>query len=245
VTTLIQPSTSSRIPPARRRPAAHRFAVLAWIATAISVVITVYLTVVWPIISRWGATETEAERELPGDDLIVNPLLVTTKAVTIQASPEEIWPWLAQLGVDRGGMYSYLWVENGLLHLNVKNTDEIRPEWQNIQVGDFLRFTPKDFPLNPGPGLYVLAVEPNRFLVGCFGLENAAANCNAAATWQFVLEPQPDNTTRFILRGRTAGEPTGPARFGAKLGYVFQFYMERKMLLTLKEHAEAHAGQQQ
>jgi hypothetical protein len=189
--------------------------------------------------SHWGATPHEVEQTLPGDDLISDPALVTTKGITIQARPEMVWPWLIQLGVDRGGMYSYLWVENWLLRLNVENSDVIRPEWQTLQVGDFIRFTPKDFALNPGPGLYVLELEPNRALTGCFGMEITPVECKESATWQFVLEPQGDNTTRLLLRSRTAGPPSVMASIGGKIGSAFQFYMERKMLLGIKERAES------
>jgi hypothetical protein len=181
--------------------------------------------------------------------LIADPSLVTTKAITINAPPQAIWPWLKQLGVDRGGMYSYLWVENWLLRLNVENSDELRPEWQGLAVGDFIRFTPKEYALNPGPGLYVLALEPEVALVGCFGMEGEAADCSQSSTWQFVLlaqgdqgqsdQGQSDETTRLILRSRSAGPPSLAASLGGKVGGAFQFYMERKMLLTLKARAES------
>lgn len=204
---------------------------------------TFYLLLIWPWISRWGATEAETRQSLPGDQLITTPSLVTTKAVTIDAPPATVWSWLAQLGVDRGGMYSYLWVENGLMRLNVTNTNEVRPEWQQVQVGDFIRFTPKEYALNPGPGLYVMGVEPGHSLTGCFGLEGwtaekAAAACSESATWQFVLVPQGDHSTRLLLRSRTAGPPALVASTIGKLVYAPQFYMERKMLLEIKARAE-------
>jgi uncharacterized protein YndB with AHSA1/START domain len=176
--------------------------------------------------------------ELPGDDLIANPSLITTKAITIDAPPERIWPWLMQLGVDRGGMYGYLWVENGLLRLNVENTNEIRPEWQTLQVGDFIRFTPKDYAKNPGPGLYVTAIEPNHALVGCFGMEGSAVDCSQSATWQYILVPQAGHATRLILRSRSAGPPAVMASFAGKFVNAFPFYMERKMLMEIKSRAE-------
>jgi hypothetical protein len=201
--------------------------------------IAIYFLFVWPWLSSWGATREETSQILPGDELIADPALVTTKAISIQARPEQIWPWLVQLGVDRGGMYSYLWVENWLLHLNVENSDVIRPEWQELQVGDFIRFTPKDFALNPGPGLYVMAMEPNYALIGCFGMESRVVECSESATWQFVLEPQADNSTRLLLRSRTAGTPKVVAVGTGKIASAFQFYMERKMLLGIQERAEA------
>lgn len=198
--------------------------------------LVLYFILAWPWLSRWGAIEEEIQQTLPGDSLTPPPALVTTKALTIQAPPEAIWPWLVQLGVDRGGMYSYLWVENGLLRLNVKNIEEIRPEWQQIAVGDFLRFTPKEYPLNPGPGLYVNAIEPNHALVLCFGMENTPPDCTY--TWQFVLAPQADGATRLILRSIQPAGASWIANAAGEIAQAFPFYMERKMLLTLKERAE-------
>jgi hypothetical protein len=213
------------------------------VAFTLAVVVAAYFLLVWPWISRWGATYDETQRTLPGDEFIPNPGFVTTKAISVHAPPERIWLWLIQLGVDRGGMYSYLWVENWLLRLGVENTDEIRPEWQTLHVGDFIRFTPKDFALNPGPGLYVLSMEPNRALVGCFGMEQTSPDCSVSATWQFVLDPQADGSTRLILRSRNVDPGSALATNGAKFANVFQFYMERKMLIGIKQRAEMLAGQ--
>jgi hypothetical protein len=185
------------------------------------------------------------QQPLPGDELVQNPAFVTTKAVTVQAPPEAIWPWLVQLGIDRGGMYSYLWVENGLMRLGAANSDEIRPEWQNVQVGDFVRFTPLDYPLNPGPGLYVMAIEPNHYLIGCFGMENATPDCLRGGTWQFVLASENEGATRLILRSRSAVVDSTLATFGGKIAHAFAFYMERKMLLGIKERAEMQRSRSQ
>jgi hypothetical protein len=179
---------------------------------------------------------------LPGDELIANPAFVTTKAVTIQAPPEAVWPWLMQLGVDRGGMYSYLWIENWLLRLNVQNSDEIRPEWQTLHVGDFIRFTPQDYALNPGPGLYIMALEPNYALIGCFGLESSPPDCGKGATWQFVLEPQENGATRLLLRSRGGDSGSAWATATAKVAQAFQFYMERKMLIEIQARAESYVA---
>ena len=238
MTNYVHPIPLGKPAPRSRRSLHNVMRGLLWLGIAIVIVMTLYYFFFWPWISRWGATDVELNATYPGDDLVAAPLFATTKAITIDAPPEAIWPWLVQLGVDRGGMYSYLWVENWLLRLNVTNSEETRPEWQNLAVGDFIRFTPKDFALNPGPGLYVKALEPNHALVGCFGLENAPVDCNKSSTWQFILEPQSGDTTRLILRSNTSGSPTFSATIGAKFAQAFQFYMERKMLITLKERAE-------
>ena len=186
----------------------------------------------WPWMSTWGATREERQSALPGDDLVPNANIQTTKGLTIEAAPEDIYPWLLQLGVDRGGMYSYDWLEN-LFGLNVHTVDAIVPEYQNVQVGDFWRFTPKDYVLNPGPGLFVKELRPNAAVLLCFGMENKPDD-TCIDTWQFVLEPQADGTTRLLLRSRMAMEQEMPV----KLTYFIQFIMERKMLLEIRERAE-------
>ncbi|MCL4869793.1 MAG: hypothetical protein KJ063_12570 [Anaerolineae bacterium] len=191
-----------------------------------------YLTLLWPWMIGWGATKAEQAKPLPGDDLVPQANLQTTKGVTIKASPDKIYPWLLQIGVDRGGMYSYDWLEN-LFGLKVHSVDRIVPEYQNVQVGDFWRFTPKEFVLNPGPGLYVRELQPNRAVLLSFGLENKPDD-TCIDTWQFVLEPQADGSTRLLLRSRMNMKPELPI----KLTYFIQFIMERKMLLEIRKRAE-------
>lgn len=196
---------------------------------------TVYLLILWPWMKSWGATEGEIEAALPGDDIVPNANLRSTKGITIQAPPEAIYPWLLQIGVDRGGMYSYDWLEN-LFGLNVHTTDRIMPEYQNVQVGDFWRFTPKEYVLNPGPGLYVKQLVENEAVLLCFGLESKPDE-TCFDTWQLVLVPQANGSTRLLLRSNMAIKPELPI----KLTYFIQFLMERKMLLTLRERTEQAA----
>ncbi|NUM47785.1 MAG: SRPBCC family protein [Anaerolineales bacterium] len=193
-----------------------------------------YLSVI-PRAEVWGATHTEVVSEYPGDSLVADPAYQTTKAITIQNSPDQIWPWLLQLGVDRGGMYSYDGLEN-LFGLNVHSAETIHPEWQDLQSGDFIRFTPVDYALNPGPGLWVVLLEKNYLLVGCFGREDHMPR-PCTATWQFILNPRPDGATRLILRTRSATAPGFGKQF-ARLVNLLPFVMERKMLLGLQTRAE-------
>ncbi len=190
------------------------------------------LFLLWPWMSSWGATPQERQKTLPGDDMVPNANMQTTKALTIRATPEAIYPWLLQLGVDRGGMYSYDWLEN-LFGLNVHTVDTIVPAYQEVTVGDFWRFTPEDYILNPGPGLYVRELQPDHAVLLCFGMENQPDEA-CFYTWQFVLEPQADGSTRLLLRSRMAVEPELPI----KLTYFVQFIMERKMLLEIGKRAE-------
>jgi hypothetical protein len=206
----------------KSRPRSHRFwRILAIILGIWAGGTAVYLLFLWPWMRTWGATDVE-----------INATLRSTKGITIQAAPEAIYPWLLQIGVDRGGMYSYDWLEN-LFGLNVHTTDRIVPEYQNVQVGDFWRFTPKDYVLNPGPGLYVRQLIENEAVLLCFGMEGKPDE-PCIDTWQLVLVPQTDGSTRLLLRSNMAMEQELPI----KLTYFIQFIMERKMLLTLRDKVE-------
>jgi hypothetical protein len=179
-----------------------------------------YLTVGRPLMLHWGATLEELRKPLPGDELVPDPAVQSTRAVTVEAPPEAVWPWLAQLGQDRAGFYSYEWLEN-LAGCEMHNADEIHPEWQTRVPGETVY-------LHPLRGLPVARFEPGRALA----LENWGA---------FVLEPEGPDHTRLIARGRT---PRGTAAlFDALLMEIPHFVMERKMLLGIKERAErAHTA---
>jgi len=212
-----------------------RLGCLLAIPVFITTAIVVYAVMVYPWISRWGATALETADRYPGDELVAEPRFRTTRAVTINAAPEKIWPWLLQLGVDRGGMYSYDWLEN-LFGLKVHSADRIVPEWQDLQPGGFIRLTPPDYVIQPGPGLHVMELVAPRSLVGCFGMEGPPpAACTSS--WQIILEPASGGATRLILRSHTAA----PGILSAALGKAFQFpvwIMEQGMLRGIKARVE-------
>jgi hypothetical protein len=172
----------------------------------------------------WGARDDEVASKLPGDELLPDAGLVTTRAVTVDAPPEAIWPWLAQMGSGRGGAYTYDWIEN-LLGLNMHSADEILPQYQHIAVGD-------ELPMGPGrPGLTVEVLDPPRTLAVRLADQNWV--------WIFALVPDGEST-RLISRNRIAASGLSPA---ARLFYaVFMepgsLVMERKMLLGIKKRAE-------
>src|SRR5262245_16975700 len=117
----------------RRRPLLTVGAALAAATTAAAA---------YPLLLRrwcltWGASAEEVGRELPGDDLLPVPDIVCTRAVTVDAPPSAIWPWLVQMGSGRGGAYTYDWIEN-LFGLGMHSADEILPEFQNLRLGDVL-----------------------------------------------------------------------------------------------------------
>src|SRR6476620_2516341 len=133
---------------------------------------------------RWGTTDKESEEQLPGDDLIESADITATRAITIRASADQVWPWIAQLGQGRGGFYSYDFLEN-LVGCDIHSADRIAPEWQDVEVGDEVRFA-------PAVGLVVAVVERGRSLVlrGGVPIGNIAPPYDF--TWAFALLDQPD-----------------------------------------------------
>lgn len=116
---------------------------------------------------RWGATDEERDATLDGDDLIPNPDLMATRAITVHAVAEHVWPWIAQLGQGRGGFYSYDVLEN-LVGCDIHSADRVMPEWQDVKVRDQVK-------LHPEVGLGVTVVEPGRALVLRGGVPMGAA----------------------------------------------------------------------
>ncbi len=195
-----------------RTRAARRLRPLVALGTALAVA---YPAVIRPWMLRWGATDEERRKPLPGDELVPDPVTTSTRAITVDAPVEAVWPWLAQIGQDRGGFYSYEWLEN-LAGCEMHNTDRVHPEWQQRAIGEVVK-------LHWAAGNKVTCFEPNRAM--------------ALAGWgAFVVEPLADRRTRVILRGRTARG--WPAVYNVLLIELPHFLMERKMLLGLKERAE-------
>ena len=192
------------------------------VVTIIGVVATVALM---PWMDRWGATDNEIAASFPGDELVPAPRVVYNRAVTINAAPEEIYPWLVQMGAERGGLYSYSWFETNILQCELINADRIHAEWQDLKVGDQVKMCPGDF--GPRP-FEVASVEPNQALV-----MGHYENDQWLDTWQFILIPHTDGTTRLILRSRDM--KTGGFWDAIRPGV---FIMERGMLLGIKERAE-------
>ncbi len=193
-----------------------------------------YRLFVLPWMNTWGATAQEISAALPGDELVPNPVSQTTQAVTIRATPEKIYPWLLQLGVDRGGMYSYDWLEN-LMGLNVRTIDYLDPKYQDAQPGDFWGFTPKES--GDGPGVWVVKLDPNRAVIGCFGMRSVSPS-PCTGTWQLVLQAQSDSTTRLLLRARTDAASPMTGIMGAIFDPI-TFMMQRGMLLGFRDRIEA------
>lgn len=177
---------------------------------------------------RWGATDDEIAREMPLDAEVAEPTYVTNRAITIRARPEEIWPWLAQMGeLPRGGFYSYLAVER-LLRMQVENADRILPEFPNPKVGEALDRTGT---------MLVKAIEPNEYLV-----LGPSPMPDLAVTWALALYPTVNGWTRLVSRCRARLPRGSKGLFWLAILDPGQFLMERKMLLEIKKRAESHAS---
>lgn len=187
----------------------------------------VMVAAAWTFIGRrmansWGATDDEVARLLPGDELSGRATFTATRAISIAADRDHVWPWIAQIGQGRGGFYSYTILEN-LLGCEMENADRIHPEWQAVVPGDEIRMHPK------APPLEVLDVRPNELLL--LGEPDTF-------TWALALESLPHGSTRLIVRSR--GTFGLPRPFGWLLEPA-HFVMERRMLLGVRERAERTA----
>jgi hypothetical protein len=176
----------------------------------------------------WGSTIEERMRPLAGDDLAADADNVTTRAVTIHAPSETIWPWLIQMGQDRAGFYTHNWVER-LLQSGIPDISEIHPEWQNIDVGDLMR-TNRDIGGKP-MGWPVVAVDSGRSLV-------VSSKSMPAGTYAFILDPIDDATTRLIVRDRARWKPW-EWPFTTFLYEPLHAYMETGLIRGIRQRVEA------
>jgi len=188
-----------------------------------------YLLVGRPWQLRWGATDEERDATLDGDDLIANPDLMATRAITVGTSAEQVWPWIAQLGQRRGGFYSYDVLEN-LVGCDIHSADRVVPEWQDLKVGDQVK-------LHPEVGLDVAVVEPGRALVLRGGVPMGAVPPPYDTTWAFVLQEQPKGTTRLLVRERYVYTQRW-APFMVEPVAVVAFVMTQRMLRGIRDRAE-------
>jgi hypothetical protein len=209
----------------------------------------------------WGVSADDAVKTLAGDDLVPEPTVVDTRAVEIAAPPDEVWPWLVQMGYGRAGWYSYDAVD-----MVGKSVDHIVPEWQSLGVGDIVG-------THPTGGFEVKAIEPGRSLVLYLdgemvvaqakaaadagnGAEMTPANLKAtgsmmgagfpsdfAASWAFDLEPLDGGRTRLVERYRVhLGEGTPATRLASPLMGFGVFMMTRKQMLGVRDRAEGRTG---
>ena len=196
------------------------------VAAATGIGLIAYTTVVRPWTRRWGATDDEVTRPLPGDSIVATADYVATRAITIRARPDDVWPWLAQIGSGRAGWYSYDRLDNG----GVPSADTLLPEHQSLAVGDLV-------PMVPGEdvGVWVKEIDPGRRLLWW--------DRKGEYSWEWVLEPAGDASTRLITRLRA----TYPPRTSPRMLYVLvatsgDIVMMRRCLLGIRRRAERLAA---
>lgn len=180
---------------------------------------------------RYGATVAEVSRPLPGDELVPAPAIGSTRAISVDAPPERVWPWIAQLGQDRAGFYTYTWLEN-LVGCDMTNADAINPAWQSPRVGD-------EVALHPDLRLRVAVLEPGRALV--LAPDQSGPSPSAAwdfdFSWAFVVVPAPDGrSARLVIRERY--HPYGGlARLSVEAGQLVSAVMTYGMLRGIRDRA--------
>jgi len=174
---------------------------------------------------HWGATQLEAEQPLSGDVKVPNPTYETTLAITINAPPVAVWPWLLQLGYRRGGLYSYDWLDRLFGFLDAPSANRILPECQTLEAGDVI-------PIGLGGGFPVSAVDPFRSIV------LAGASGETSWMWQLALVPIENGSTRLISRNRGRMSRTLMSTLFMAALEPAGFLMTRRMLIGIKHRVE-------
>ncbi len=182
---------------------------------------------------RWGSSCKERAQALPGDDLVAGANQ-QTHAVTIDAPPEEVWPWLVQMGQGQAGFYSHDRLER-LAGAAIRNADKIHPEWQTLEVGDLMR-TYRPLPRFEPLGWFVAVLEPGRELVVHEPQRDGFIN----STWALVVEPL-GHRTRLLSRWRFRRRGVADALFRRLVFDPLHFIMEIGVLRGVKARAERSA----
>lgn len=172
----------------------------------------------------WGASERERRERLPGDEIAVSVFgMRATRAVTIEAAPSDVWPWIVQIGVGKAGWYSYDLLDNR----GRPSSDVVLEQWQDVAVGD------PAAPINP-----FQPVERSGWRVArAVRDEQLVWHHPQSGTWAWVLRPLPDSRTRLVTRLRTSYAYPGGLAF-APILEIADFPMYRRMLLGIKARAE-------
>ena len=204
---------------------------------SLAVIFAAFLLLVRPWYLRWGATDYDTRRALPGDEIIPNAATQETRAITIAAPIERVWPWVAQLGQDRGGFYSFDLLEN-LVGGEMPTVDVLRPAAQEWRLGDKLWMYPST--KAGGVGFATLRTYlPGRALGFATRGFGTAPTAPEDGSWAFFLEPTLTGETRLLIRGRVApGRSLGGVIFDRLVFEPVHFAMERRTMLGLKELAE-------
>ena len=205
-----------------RSAATRAFAVLS----IVLFVAVGYLAICRPYQLHWGATAAEIERPMPGDELNSNPSFLGTRAITIEGTPDEIWPWLLQMGYGRAGYYGYDLLENAGSPAGLRSADEILPQFQEFVVGD-------EVPISAVASMTFHTIEPYRHLIWLGGEPNDPG----AFTW--ALYPLDGDRTRLVSRIRWTYHPTSINLLALELFTEFADHIAvRKILQGVKQRVE-------
>lgn len=206
-----------------------------WLAAAMAAIgiVAMYRAHVRPWLCSWGATDFEVTAQLPGDELVPHNVPRTTRAVTIAAPIDAVWPWLVQIGEDRAGFYSYSWLERAV-GATIHNADIIHPDWQGLRVGDTVWLARRYGDVGRqvvaamAPGSYLALVSTGDFT-------RLQQGETADGAWTFHLR-RSGSSTRLLARG--SGGAVGHALFD-----IPHFVMEQKMLRGIRDRAQRKAAQ--
>lgn len=186
-------------------------------------VIAVYALVIRPWQLTWGATDEEIHRPMPGDEIHAHPSFSGTRAVTVQARPEHIWPWLVQMGFRRAGFYSYDRLDND----GIPSANRILPEYQDLKVGDRV-------PMAPNSYAEVVEMDPGRSMLWVFRVHGQWEN----ATWAWGLYDEGPEHTRLVSRLRMTYKWGRPSIVPMLFIDAGELVMMRKCLLGIRDRAE-------
>ncbi len=163
---------------------------------------------------------------MPGDELLPQAQFKATRAITIAAPPDAVWPWLIQVGCLRAGWYS-----NDLLdNLGHPSATTIMPQFQHLEVGQWVPMSPKDPP-----------TDRTAFKVDSFQTSRWLVWTKPDSSWAWVLTPTDAGGTRLVTRIHAVYDWRRPvtAALGVVLMEFGDFAMIRRMLRGIKVRAES------
>lgn len=190
----------------------------ALIAAAAGAVLVHLVYKPWAL--NWGASTEEITLSMPGDNIVSNPTFTATRAIVIDATPEEIWPWIIQMGYQRAGFYSYDRLDND----GVPSADHFIPEFQRLEVGDSIPLTSHDY-------IKVIAIDPHHSMVWKYKSDDTST----IFTWTWGLYRQNDLQTRLLTRLRYRVSDL----HSQLMLEFFEIVMMRKCMVGIKQRAES------
>jgi hypothetical protein len=180
----------------------------------LAIILGIYLLIARPYQLRWGASEQEINAQLPGDDIDPSPDFLATRAITIKGTPQEIWPWLIQMGYHRAGFYGYDLLENLGSQTGLLSAETILPEFQNFQVGDVV-------PISSVAEMKFYAIQPDQYLIW--------TDFDNTGSFLWALQPLDAEHTRLISRIRWSYHLDKP------LGLPLELFTDFSDHLALRE----------